>query len=167
MFGATIIAFSKLSYICLEDNMFYIIISIDMCSYSSSNPFSLFWSNGLFYMSQETLVGWVFLNNVNTSTHFGLIIILKWFYIYMLMKLSCNINIIRLGCTFPIKYGDWYSNICLFKDRPTVASWCGRLGNIAWMELTLDGNFIIKFFILYWSQLWSCQILMKGKTWWY
>ncbi len=146
--------------------MFYIIVFIDMCSYSSSSPFSLFWSNGLFHMSQETLVGWVFLDNVNTSTHFGLIVILEWFYNNMLMKISCNVNIIRLGCTFPIKYGDW-SYIYLFKDRPIVVSWCGRLGNIAWVELTLDKNFIVIFFILYCSQLWNCQIWVKGKTWWY
>jgi hypothetical protein len=131
--------------------MFYIIVSIDMCSYSSSSPFSLFRSNGLFYMSQETLMGWVFLDNVNASNHFGFIVILEWFYNNMLMKISCNVNIIRLGCTFTIKYGDWYSNICLFKDRPIVTSWCGRLGNIAWVELTLDRNFIIIFFILYCS----------------
>lgn len=142
--------------------MLYIIVSVDMCSYSSSSPFSLFWSNGLFIMSQETLVGWVFLDNANTSTHFGLIVILEWFYNNMLMKISCNINIIRLGCTFPIKYGDWHSNICLFKDRPIVASWCGRWGNIAWVELTLERNFI-----LYRSQLWNCQIWVKGKAWWY
>lgn len=93
-----------------------------MCSYSSSSPFSLFRSNGLFYMSQETLMGWVFLDNVNASNHFGFIVILEWFYNNMLMKISCNVNIIRLGCTFTIKYGDWYSNICLFKDRPIVTS---------------------------------------------
>lgn len=124
--------------------MFYIIVSVDMCFYSSSNPFSLFWSN-FYSISQETSVGWVFLDNMRTSTHFGLIVILKWFYNNMLIKISWNVNIIRLGCTFPIKYGDWYPNICLFKNRPIVASWYGRLGNIAWMEFTLDKNFIIIF----------------------
>jgi hypothetical protein len=52
--------------------------------------------------------------------------------------------------TLLVKYGDLYS-IHLFNDRPIVAlSWKNQ-GNIDWVELILDGTFIILLFLLYCS----------------
>jgi len=48
----------------------------------------------------------------------------------------------RFEQTLPLKYGDFYS-ICLFNDRPIVVFSWGRQGNIDWVELILNGIFII------------------------
>jgi hypothetical protein len=54
----------------------------------------------------------------------------------------------RFKQTLPIKYGDLYY-IRLFNDRPIVASSWGRWSNIDWVELILDGTFIIFPYMLY------------------
>jgi hypothetical protein len=54
----------------------------------------------------------------------------------------------RFGWTLPIKYGDLYSNI-LYNDRPIIVSSWRRKGNIDWVELILDGTFIILPFMFY------------------
>jgi hypothetical protein len=54
----------------------------------------------------------------------------------------------RFGRTLHVEYGDLYS-LHLFDDRPIVVSSWGRWGNIDWVELILDGTFIILPFMLY------------------
>jgi hypothetical protein len=68
----------------------------------------------------------------------------------------------RFRRTLLVKDDDLYS-IRLFNDRSIDASSWRRRLNIDWVELILDGKFIILLFMLYCPWPWNCQIWANVK----